>query len=434
MRSYKLQPLARAIRGGLMVSVLGMVTPALAQQASFDIAGGRIEDALPEFARQAGIQIISPAVGDREKAAAVPALKGQMDARQALGQLLAGTGLSVASDDGRTITLRADRPLLASLGSGALLAAQSSASTVAAEPPPAEPARDVPVTLDSVTVVGTQIKGAKTAALLPVATLQAEQIEATGAVSGDELYRSIPQMGDVSFSGTNGGNSSNYARGDIASVNLRGLGVGNTLLLINGRRTVVHPTSQADGNLVPVLTYNANTVPVANLRRVEVLLDGAAAIYGTDAVAGVVNNVLRDDVHGGTISVQRGIGEGTNLRDLGINGLVGRNSDDLRSNVTLAFNYYTTTGLNSLDQDWTRSADRAADFVGTPFEGLSGTDNRNSNSPWGNFTAIGPRVRQGTTFLTTAAGAFHVQPGTNEGCNASLGQGLCVQSGSKATA
>ncbi|MCS4233730.1 TonB-dependent receptor [Stenotrophomonas sp. BIGb0135] len=434
MRSYKLQPLARAIRGGLMVSVLGMVMPALAQQASFDIAGGRIEEALPEFARQAGIQIISPAVGDRENAVAVAALKGQMDARQALGQLLAGTGLSVASDDGRTITLRADRPLLAALGSSGLLATQAAAPVAVADTQAPQPARDAPVTLDSVTVVGTQIKGAKSAALLPVATLQAEQIEATGAVSGDELYRSIPQMGDVSFSGTNGGNSSNYARGDIASVNLRGLGVGNTLLLINGRRTVVHPTSQADGNLVPVLTYNANTIPVANLRRVEVLLDGAAAIYGTDAVAGVVNNVLRDDVDGGTISVQRGIGEGTNLRDLGINGLVGRNSEDLRSNITLAFNYYSTTGLNSLDQDWTRSADRAPDFVGTAFEGLSGTDNRNSNSPWGNFTAIGPRVRQGTTFLTTAAGAFHVQPGTNEGCNASLGQGLCVQSGSKATA
>src|SRR5690606_26611826 len=151
-----------------------------------------------------------------------------------------------------------------------------------------------------------------------------------------------PQMGDVSFVGTNGGNSSNYARGDIASVNLRGLGVGNTLpltssrvlptprprrfiasvhlrglgvgntlLLVNGRRTVVHPTSQADGNLVPVLTYNANAIPVGGLQRVEVLLDGAAAIYGTDAVAGVVNNVLRDDMHGGEITVQAGTGEGT---------------------------------------------------------------------------------------------------------------------------
>src|SRR5690606_8515989 len=150
-----------------------------------------------------------------------------------------------ASDDGQTITLRTAAAKTAALGGGM----QSSAQAPQAEQPPV--ARDVPAqgrvsTLEGVTVVGSQIKGARSAAILPVATLQAEQIEATGAVSGDDLYRSIPQMGDVSFSGTNGGNSSNYARGDIASVNLRGLGVGNTLLLINGRRTVLHPTSQAD--------------------------------------------------------------------------------------------------------------------------------------------------------------------------------------------
>src|SRR5690606_18258051 len=161
--------------------------------------------------------------------------------------------------------------------------------------------------------------------------MQPEQIAATGAISGDDLFRSIPQMGDVSFVGTNGGNSSNYARGDVASVNLRGLGVGNTLMLLNGRRTVVHPTSQADGNLVPVLSYNANAIPVGNLQRVEVLLDGAAAIYGTDAVAGVVNNVLRDDFSGAEITVQRGVGEGTGLRDLRLSGILGRNSQDLRS-------------------------------------------------------------------------------------------------------
>ncbi|HET8897912.1 MAG TPA: TonB-dependent receptor, partial [Rhodanobacteraceae bacterium] len=315
------------------------------------------------------------------------------------------------------------------------LGALSMAQTMPAPPPP-EKATATPEsirTLNPMTVVGSQIKGNQAAAILPVATFQAEQIEATGAVSGDDLYRSIPQMGDVTFTGTNGGNSSNYARGDIASVNLRGLGVGNTLLLINGRRTVVHPTSQADGNLVPVLAYNANTVPVANLSRVEVLLDGAAAIYGTDAVAGVVNNVLRDDMDGATLSVQKGIGQGTDLSDVSVNGLIGRNSEDLRTNVTLAFNYYNTTGLNSLDQDWTRSADRSADFAGTPFADLSGVDNRNTRSPWGDFTVDGSRVSQDGTWLTTSGGSFHVQPGANPGCGAVIGDNLCVQSGNRKT-
>ncbi len=434
MRSFKLLPLASAIRGGLTLAVLCAASPAFAAPPQFDIDAGNIEDVLPEFARQAGIQIIAPAHSGKQGRIAVGELKGQMDTRQALNRLLDGTGLTVASDDGRTITLRAATPMLASLGGlGAMSMAQSSqVEPVAAEAEPAQSNANVN-TLDQITVVGSQIKGSKSAAILPVTTLQTEQIEATGAVSGDDLYRSIPQMGDVSFSGTNGGNSSNYARGDIASVNLRGLGVGNTLLLINGRRTVVHPMSQADGNLVPVLTYNANAVPVSNLRRVEVLLDGAAAIYGTDAVAGVVNNVLRDDMDGGTISVQKGFGEGTNLSDVGVNGMWGKNSEDLRSNITIAFNYYNTTGLNSLDQGWTRNGNRADDFAGTPFEGLAGVDNRNTNSPWGNFTASGPRISRNGTWLTTAAGAFHVQPTANSGCAATIGDGLCVQSGSKAT-
>ena len=427
MRSLKLLPLAGAVRRGLAVVALSVAVPAFAAPAQFDIQAGQIQEVLPEFARQAGLQIIAPA--DAAAAIAVGELKGQMEPRQALVRLLEGTGLSIASDDGQTITLRAAAPMLASLGGLPASAAQS-------EPPApvAEAAADEGVnTLEQITVVGSQIKGSRSAEILPVAMLQAEQIEATGAVSGDDLYRSIPQMGDVSFSGTNGGNSSNYARGDIASVNLRGLGVGNTLLLINGRRTVVHPTSQADGNLVPVLSYNANAIPVGNLQRVEVLLDGAAAIYGTDAVAGVVNNVLRDDFDGGVVSVQKGIGEGTNLSDIGINGMWGKNSEDLRSNISLAFNYYNTTGLNTLDQGWTKNGNRAEDFAGTPFAGLAGVDNRNTNSPWGNFTAVGPRVSQNGTWLTTAAGAFHVQPTANSGCNATIASGLCVQSGSKAT-
>ena len=290
----KLSPLNLGLHAALALAAGGLVLPLQAAPMQFDLEAGRIEDVLPEFARQAGIQIIAPAGADGSARGETSGLKGEMDTRQALDQLLDGTGLAVVADDGYTITLRQSGPLLAALDTAAALplaAVGISATAVAVQDPqlpepgaraePQEPASR----LDQITVVGSQIKGGASAAILPISTFQAEQIEATGAVSGDELYRQIPQMGDVSFIGTNGGNSSNYARGDIASVNLRGLGVGNTLLLINGRRTVVHPTSQADGNLVPVLTYNANTVPVANLSRVEVLLDGAAAIYGTDAVA-----------------------------------------------------------------------------------------------------------------------------------------------------
>lgn len=116
-------------------------------------------------------------------------------------------------------------------------------------------------TLDKISVVGSQIQGGSAAAALQVTSLDRQQVDATGATGGDELYRTIPQMGDVSFNPTNGATSSNFSRGDVGSVDLRGLGVGNTLMLLNGRRTVVHPGSQADDNLVPVLTYNAKRYP-----------------------------------------------------------------------------------------------------------------------------------------------------------------------------
>ncbi|MGI4731118.1 MAG: twin-arginine translocation signal domain-containing protein, partial [Janthinobacterium lividum] len=84
---------------------------------------------------------------------------------------------------------------------------------------------------NDIIVVGSQIKGARTTAALPVTIVDAKAIAATGAVSGDELLRSIPQFGDVTFNPSNNAQTSNSARGDVNSINLRNLGVGNTLVL-----------------------------------------------------------------------------------------------------------------------------------------------------------------------------------------------------------
>ena len=147
------------------------------------------------------------------------------------------------------------------------------------------------VEVDEITVVGSNIKGAKVDAALPVTVVGADQVMATGAVSGDELFRSIPQAGDVQFQEARTTGNLNDARGDVSSLNLRNLGTGNTLMLLNGRRAVMHPGTQTE-NLVPVQTPNTNAIPVPGVKRLEVLRDGAGAIYGADAVAGVVNSVL----------------------------------------------------------------------------------------------------------------------------------------------
>jgi iron complex outermembrane receptor protein len=222
--------------------------------------------------------------------------------------------------------------LTASALSGQALARQAAA-----------PQDDV-ASVEEIVVVGTRIEGSKVTAALPVTSIDAKQIEAIGATSGDDLFRSIPQMGDVNYNSSYIPNSSNSARGDIGSVNLRNLGSGNTLVLLNGRRVVAHPTSQADGtNLVPVITFNTNAIPTTGLSRLEVLRDGAGAIYGSDAVAGVVNTVLKDNYRrpGGRGPVRHG--EGTHLREYGLNVLAGHNFE--RGNVTLFLNYNQRTAL-----------------------------------------------------------------------------------------
>jgi outer membrane receptor protein involved in Fe transport len=287
-------------------------------------------------------------------------------------------------------------------------------------------------TVEELVVVGSQIQGAKVTAALPVTVVGADELRATAATSGDDLFRSIPQMGDVSFNSAYLPNSSNSARGDVGSVNLRNLGVGNTLVLVNGRRVVAHPTSRADENLVPVLTYNTNAIPVSGLKRLEVLRDGAAALYGADAVAGVVNTVLQDNFDGLEVEAQYGAAEGTHLREVEFNVLAGRNFE--RGNVSLFLNYTDKTALRAYDQDYTSSSDRRPLFAGTRFDGAAGLDGRATTSPWASLQTVGNvAVRQGTNLLTSTAGAFHTQPTSFAGCRVGVGTGVCIDDAAPAT-
>jgi outer membrane receptor protein involved in Fe transport len=292
------------------------------------------------------------------------------------------------------------------------------------------PAAEEPTTLDKVTVVGSHIQGASTTDALPVMVVGAEQIDAAGAISGDELMRTIPQMGDVLFDASNNPQTSNAARGDVNSVNLRSLGVGNTLVLLNGRRLVQHPTSQgtSDTGTVPVQSFNSNAIPVSGLDRMEILLDGAAAIYGADAVAGVVNTVLQTDFDGVSASTRYGGAEGTGMNEFEVNLFAGHNYD--RGNISLFLNYVDRSELMADDQDFTATDDLRALFADYPdFAGLAALDGRSSHTPWARLT-VGPRavIRSNGTAVTNTAGAFRVQP-SSFGCGVSLGNDLCLASG-----
>ena len=327
--------------------------------------------------------------------------------------------------------------LMGTTASLVLVLATGAAMAQDATPAAAAPDSDPEATqVEEIVVVGSQIRGARTTGALPVAVLGQEEIAATGAVSGDDLFRSIPQMGDVLFDSANNPQTSNSARGDVNSVNLRSLGVGNTLVLLNGRRLVQHPTSQgtSDTGTVPVQSFNSNAIPVAGLDRVEVLLDGAAAIYGADAVAGVVNTVLQGDFNGLKMDLQYGGAEGTSMREFEANVFAGKDLD--RGNVSLFVNYSDRTALMAEDQDYTRSDDMRPFFSQyAGYETSAVPDGRSSHSPWAQLavpaTTTALRVRQGATVLTTAAGAFHYQPKTMGCAGVDMGD-VCLVSGTVA--
>ncbi|WP_262696204.1 TonB-dependent receptor domain-containing protein [Kordiimonas aquimaris] len=278
--------------------------------------------------------------------------------------------------------------------------------------------------IEEIQVIGSQIKGARITGALPVSVLNTEDINLTGAVSGDELFRSIPQTGFVAFNENNTGGGVNGARGDVNSINLRALGTGNTLTLLNGRRMVLHPGFQTE-NLVPVVSSNTNTIPTFGVSRVEVLRDGAAAIYGADAVAGVVNTVLRDDYEGITIGGRYGFADNTGRQDLTINANAGFELNGGATHITLFGNYYNRNRTAATERDFSASSDRRQFLEGTDFEGDSQFRNTSISSPFGRFRA-GIRIDE------IGDDDFHVQPASGDfaaSCLVDRGDGVCFDNG-----
>ncbi len=407
----------RTVRGFLMASaaVLVLAGPALAQDArhSFNIPAGDAVTALQAFAKQSGKQVLFPfeaASGKR-----TPAVTGDVADADALAKLAKAAGLVVASDDGKTITLRQ----ATAESSPQLQSAEAGASTDEAQ------------LVEAVVVVGSQIEGARTTEALPVTVVGEKEIIATGAVSGDELFRAIPQAGDVQFQEARTTGNLNDARGDVSSLNLRSLGTGNTLALLNGRRAVLAPGTQTE-NFVPVQTVNTNSFPVAGVKRVEVLRDGAAAIYGTDAVAGVVNTVLDTKFRGLKVEAQYGGSEGTGYREGSFNVKAGTRLED-GTRLTFFGNYTGRSRLMATERDYAASEDHRSQVANTPWADNTTFDSRTTSSPWGSFTLIPSSTapRQNGAALTTS-GVFHVEPVSNTaaGCSSTVLTGnLCLRSG-----
>ena len=159
--------------------------------------------------------------------------------------------------------------------------------------------------IQRVEITGSSIKRLATETVLPITVFKREDIERTGATSAQDLVNLIPGI-SAARRGQNVG-----ATGVPSAANLRGLGSKYTLVLLNGRRVANYAVGNSPVDL--------NSIPLSAIERIEVLRDGASAMYGADAVAGVINFILRKDYQGVEVSaydsqVQQGGGNSQELQ------------------------------------------------------------------------------------------------------------------------
>ena len=251
--------------------------------------------------------------------------------------------------------------------------------------------------VEEVVVVGSQIKGAKITGALPVSVITSDDIDALGIDSGDELLDNIAEFGQNTFNQNEFSGGYNASRGDVGAFNLRDIGTGNTLTLLNGRRLIQSPGYQTEpilGGSMPVMTTNSNAIPVYGAERVEILRDGASAIYGADALAGVVNTVLKSDFVGLNVRF-KAIGYGDwDAQDNKVSVQWGQDFAD-NLNISVYFDHYQREEIRgNEDPKWLAQDARVAPGLGA-YDGTAWDDtswrNNNAASKYGIWRGGGSR-------------------------------------------
>jgi iron complex outermembrane recepter protein len=192
-----------------------------------------------------------------------------------------------------------------------------------------------------ITVVGTRVAGAE-AVGSTIATVDREMIVASGAATIADVVAQVPSLSGISLGESSKGGNSGTNFSNITAANIRGLGSDATLTLLEGRRLAV---SGPNGNGVDI-----NSVPTIALERVEVLSDGASAVYGSDAIAGVVNLVLRRNVDGLDTSARYGVADDYSAYQFGA--IAGHRWD--WGQFTVAGEYSGHSDLGGEDRDFNR--------------------------------------------------------------------------------
>lgn len=254
-------------------------------------------------------------------------LKTQASADEALTQLLEGTGLTYRHVDDKTVTIQ--------------LAQAQPARTPVRIQRRGTASSDTPVRLgqiEEIVVTGTNIRGIENNTA-PLTVLNRDYIESTGFSTTVQLIESLPQNFALANQSVVNSSSVSLSREQGAAINLRAIGEGTTLVLMNGRRLAAGFQSAA---------VDISALPLTAIERVEVLPDGASALYGSDAVGGVVNFILRDDFEGVETRIRSGYADGTDELRIGQT-LGGAWSS---GNALLSLEYYQRDLLLASDRDF----------------------------------------------------------------------------------
>jgi iron complex outermembrane recepter protein len=255
-------------------------------------------------------------------------------------------------------------------------------------------AQDNSAEVDEVIVTGSRIKRTTNSESQSIITISSEDMKISGDVSVADALRSSTLNSLGSFRESSGSSAQSNA-----TVNLRGAGAGRTLVLINGRRTVGSPSLGGGG------TVNLNLIPFSFVDRLEIIADGASAVYGSDAVAGVVNVILKSGYDGMTFTARQGDRSKDDGSEQSFSFLVGASGD--RSSVTFGLEHDSRDPI--FDKDRSYTAARYSDLNGDGvIEGYSETE---GVSVYG-YTLLNPTYT-GADFDENDRSTWYVTPGSN---------------------
>jgi outer membrane receptor protein involved in Fe transport len=333
-----------------------------------DIEPQPMADALTDWAQQTGMQLIVPPENPAVDRILSSRVKGRLTARGALDQLLAGTALTYEFINTRTVVIRkqyglADPMLHSDAGASAAQSTQRTAGDATANPGDSNHGRNNAATSYSnrvlaglpvaeVIVAGTHIRGTSIVGSR-VQVLDRTDINATGYTAVQDVLKTIPaNLGGGPSEDFDDGISGNFNRG--TGINLRRLGAGATLVLVNGHRQAA---SGVAGSFVDV-----SSIPASAVSRIEILTDGASAVYGSDAIGGVVNIVLRDDYEGAETQVRYGVAG--DPRERLVSQILGGSWDG--GNALFGYQFYDRAALAKSARAYTASEDKSR-FGGDDF-------------------------------------------------------------------